>query len=99
MKERSEAPTHMATHLKRSTPPESLVWFRPNVGTLKNEPSPHLLLEPPWKSYDVRAAYERALRKHDPLLSPHGLFLSVARNNNHHAKEFLEQFGPLGSEN
>jgi hypothetical protein len=46
------------------------------------------------EKYDVRAAYERGLRRHDPLLAPHGLFRSLAYKNNAHAREFLEKFGP-----
>jgi hypothetical protein len=45
--------------------------------------------------YDVREAYERGLRRHDPLLAPHGLFRNLAYKNNAHAREFLEKFGPL----
>jgi hypothetical protein len=49
----------------------------------------------PTEKYDVREAYERARREYDPLLSPHGFFRSLAHQNNLHAREFLETFGPL----
>jgi hypothetical protein len=49
----------------------------------------------PSEKYDVRETYERARRKHDPLLSPHGRFRALAHKNNLHAREFLEAFGPL----
>jgi hypothetical protein len=45
--------------------------------------------------YDVREAYEKGLRRHDPLWAPHGLFCGLAHGNNKHAREFLEMFGPL----
>ena len=45
--------------------------------------------------YDVSETYERARRKRDPLLSPHGFFRSLDHKNNLHAREFLENFGPL----
>lgn len=44
----------------------------------------------PSEKYDVREAYERARREHDPLLSPHGFFRSLAPKNNLQAREFLE---------
>ena len=47
------------------------------------------------KTYNVRSAYERAQNRHDPFMSPHGLFRKLAPGNNHHAGEFLQRFGPL----
>lgn len=46
-------------------------------------------------SYNVRAAWEKALKKCDPLFSPHGFLRSLQPGNNHHALEFLATFGPL----
>jgi hypothetical protein len=45
--------------------------------------------------YNVREAYEQAHALRDPYKSPHGFFLKLAHRNNHHALEFLENFGPL----
>lgn len=45
--------------------------------------------------YNVRETYERAQRRSDPLLAPHGFFRGLAPGNNLHARDFLERFGPL----
>ncbi len=47
------------------------------------------------ESYDIRTAYDRAVKKGDPYLSPHGLFRRLQPGDNFHAVEFLEKFGPL----
>jgi len=47
------------------------------------------------KTYNLRDAYERAHALNDPYLSPHGFFRRLAHGNNRHAREFLEEFGPL----
>lgn len=49
------------------------------------------LLEP----YNVRGTFERAVKKRDPALAPHGFFRQLAPGNNFHALEFLQKFGPL----
>jgi hypothetical protein len=45
--------------------------------------------------YDLHGAYEKAHERKDPYLAPHGLFRKLRFGDNHHAKEFLETFGPL----
>ena len=45
--------------------------------------------------YDLRAKYEAAREKQDPLLSPHGFFRSLQFGNKKHALEFTHTFGPL----
>src|ERR1700732_4353718 len=45
--------------------------------------------------YDLRDRYERAQAKKDPLLAPHGFLRALRPYSIHHAKEFLENFGPL----
>jgi hypothetical protein len=77
---------------------EPILWCRPKVVTLESTPRPHLILQPDWQRYDVREAYERAQRRHDPLLSPHGFFRNLARGNSSHAIEFVKRFGPLVAE-
>lgn len=47
------------------------------------------------ESYDIRTAYDRAVKKGDPYLSPHGLFRRLQPGDNFHAVEFFEKFGPL----
>lgn len=45
--------------------------------------------------YDLRAKYEKAREKDDPLLSPHGFFRSLQFGNRKHALEFTHTFGSL----
>jgi hypothetical protein len=45
--------------------------------------------------YDLRAKYESARERDDPLLSPHGFFRSLQFGNRRHALEFTSTFGPL----
>ncbi len=47
------------------------------------------------KTYDPKAAQEKAQQKRDPLLSPHGFLRALGPGDNGHAVEFLETFGPL----
>jgi hypothetical protein len=45
--------------------------------------------------YDLRAKYEEAREKDDPLISPHGFFRSLKFQSRKHALEFTSNFGPL----
>jgi len=72
-------------------------WYinhRAKVSASHSRPG-HFSLGPKWEIYDARQAYERAQRKHDPLLSPHGFFRRLIHGSDAHAKEFFEKFGPL----
>jgi hypothetical protein len=48
--------------------------------------------------YDLYGEYEKAHARKDPLLAPHGFFRALQPKNIRHAKEFLEKFGPLTTE-
>ena len=47
------------------------------------------------KSYNLHDQYECARIKKKVDQSPHGFFRQLASGNIHHAREFLERFGPL----
>lgn len=51
---------------------------------------------PEWHAYDVLAAYDKARRAWNPLLSPHGHFFALQLGSERHARKFLETFGQLG---
>ena len=82
------------THLQLSTP-EPFCWFRGKIGSYEGQEGGRLLVGPPWEFYNARTIYEKAQKKHDPLLSPHGFFRRLANHNDTHAREFIERFGPL----
>jgi hypothetical protein len=48
-----------------------------------------------WQEYDVARAYDHARRKHNPLLSPHGMFRELRQGCAADAQKFLQTFGPL----
>lgn len=45
--------------------------------------------------YDPFEEHERAVRRRDPLLSPHGMLLALRTDDVGHAIEFFMKFGPL----
>jgi hypothetical protein len=87
------APIGHTGQFGRGEEPSGLVWVRDDPGAYL----PHIRLswDDPPNGYDVREAYQKALAKKNPYLSPHAVFRGLANNNNFQLVSFLGDFGPL----